>query len=382
MRAHRQPRIRAGCAPVRPGCEYDDVSAQRPDPIRWGLVGYGSGGRIFHAPLIAAAAGIELCAVVTTDPERRAAVARDHPGAVCVSSLAGLPALGVTAVTISTPPATHVPLALAAIDLGLHVVVDKPFALTAAEAAAAEAAAQAAGVLLVPYQNRRWDGDFLTVMALTRAGRLGAVHHFESRLDRCRPVKPGWASDVSAGGGLLLDLGPHLVDQALHLLGPVHTVHACLNTVRGGAAAEDLVIIDLAHDGGAHSTLVASLAAPAPGPRFLVQGSRAGLRIEGFDGQEARLKAGLSPVTPGISWGADDERCARLFDADGGAMDLPLERGRWDTFYPAVASAITDGTPPPVPTSDAVATARVIDAARASARTGRDVLLGEGSSSG
>jgi predicted dehydrogenase len=348
-------------------------------PVRWALAGYGPGGRVFHAPLIASGPGIELAAVVTGDADRRSAVAREHPGAVCVGSLAELPALGVVGVTVTTPPATHALLALQAMALGLHVVVDKPFALTAAEAAEVVTAARDAGVLLTVYQNRRWDNDFLTVRALVEAGRLGTVHRFTSRLDRSRPVKPGWSSAPPAeGGGTLLDLGPHLIDQALVLLGPAVTVHAELDTRRAGAgAADDDIQLHLQHASGARSTLAAGMASPAAGPRFLVNGSAGGLRIEGFDIQEAQLKAGASPASLGERWGVDPDAAGVLTDLDGTAVTVSLERGRWHGFYPAVAAAVRGEAAMPVDPQDAIATARVIDAARESARTGRVIAVAE-----
>lgn len=347
-------------------------------PLPWALVGFGSGGRVFHAPLIASADRLNLVAVVTTDPQRRAQVAASLPGARCVVDLAAAAAAGAVGVTVSTPPATHLPLALEAIRLGLHLVVDKPFALDRAGARRIADAADAAGVAVFPYFNRRWDDDFLTVRALTQEGRLGTVRQFESRLDRSRPVKEGWSSDPAHGGGLLLDLGPHLVDQALLLLGPAVSVGARLDTVRDGAGAEDGVILDLMHESGARSVLSASLAAPAAGPRFLVQGSAGGVRIEGFDGQEAQLKTGRSPRSVGAAWGVERHRVAVVHTVDGATTELPLEPGRWDTFYPAVAAALAGTAAAPTAAGDAIAVARVLDAARvASARGCRVSLTGD-----
>jgi len=352
-----------------------DTSSTPPEPVRWALAGYGSGGRIFHAPLIESAPGLELAAVVTRSPERIEQLRRDHPGVPAVPDLEALADLGVRGVSISTPPASHVELARRALAAGLDVVVDKPFAPTAAEAAALLAEAERKGRLLIPYFNRRWDDDFRTVRRLVDSGRLGTVHRLTSRLDRFRPVKPGWPSDPDRGGGTLLDLGPHLIDQALLLLGPAVTVYAELDTRRpttgSGPAAEDEIQVHLRHASGARSTLAAGLASPATGPRFLVQGSDAGVRIEGFDVQEAQLKQGSSPLSLGDGWGVDPQRAAHLTAADGTEATLPLDRGRWDGFYPAVAVAVLGDGPAPVDPRDAVATAAVIDAARESDRTGR-----------
>ena len=162
-------------------------------------------------------------------------------------------------------------------------------------------------------------------------------------------------------------------------LGPAVTVCAELDVRREGAdsdpAAEDDIQVHLLHASGARSTLAAGLASPAAGPRFLVQGSAAGVRIEGFDIQEAQLKSGSSPEILCEGWGVDPNASALVTDANGTAVTVPLERGRWDGFYPAVAAAVRGEGPFPVDPRDAVATARVIDAARESARTGRTIGL-------
>ncbi|SDP31830.1 Predicted dehydrogenase [Nakamurella panacisegetis] len=342
-------------------------------PVRWALVGYGSGGRVFHAPMLAGADGVELVAVVTGDPGRRAEVADRLPSARAVSDLTELPDLGVAAVTITTPPATHTDLAHRALDLGLDVVVDKPFALTEAAARRLVDHARDAGRMLTVYQNRRWDTDFLTVRRLIADGRLGRVHRFVSRIDRLRPVRPGWATAVSTGGGTLLDLGPHLIDQALQLFGPVARLHAQLRAIRPGSGAEDEVELHLEHAGGVFSTIAAGMASAAEGPRLQVNGDRGGYLVDGFDVQEAQLKSGASPRTLGDAWGVEPPSgFGRLTTADGTVV-VPSERGRWDWFYPAAAAAVRGEGPVPVDPNDAVATARIIDQARISAAEHRVV---------
>jgi predicted dehydrogenase len=345
-------------------------------PLRWALAGYGAGGRTFHRPLITSTGGLDLVAVMTGNPDRQSQVRDDVPGATPVGSLTELWALDVQGVTITTPSGTHAALAHEALDLGLHVVVDKPFALTAADAQALVEHADAAGRVLVPYQNRRWDSDFLTLRALIDAGELGEVHRFTSRIDRFRPVKGSWhGGTAEQGGGTLLDLGPHLVDQALTLFGPVDTVHAELRTIRPGAQAEDDVELHLHHARGVYSTLAAGMASAAPGPRLHANGSRGGFVIDGFDVQEEQLKAGDSPATLGEAWGREPESAWGTLYAGDTWRRVGSERGRWDTFYPAVAGAISDGSAPPVDARDAVATAHVLDAARESAATGSVVRL-------
>lgn len=344
-------------------------------PVRWALAGYGSGGRIFHAPLLRCADGVDLVAVVTANPERAHQVAADLPGVTAVPDLAALPDLGVEAVTITTPPATHTGLARRALDLGLDVVVDKPFALDAAAAEELVTHARQAGRTPTVYQNRRWDGDLLTVRRLIADGSLGTVHRFTSRIDRFRPVKAGWAGDPADGGGTLLDLGPHLVDQALHLFGPVARLHAQVRAVRAGSAADDEIELHLEHASGVFSTLAAGMASAAQGPRFQVTGSLGGYLVLGFDLQEAQLKGGGTPASLGSSWGQEDESAYGVLTTASGATPVPTERGRWDTYYPAAAAAIRGIGPVPVDPADAVATARVLDAARVSADEQRVVEL-------
>lgn len=344
-------------------------------PVRWALAGYGSGGRIFHAPLLRCADGVEFAAVVTADPERQAQVTADLPGVTAVPDLAALPALGVEAVTITTPPATHTVLAHQALDLGLDVVVDKPFALDAAAAAALAEHAQQAGRTLTVYQNRRWDSDLLTVRRLIAEGQLGTVHRFISRIDRFRPIRSGWADDPSDGGGTLLDLGPHLVDQALYLFGPVARLHAQVRAVRPGSSTDDEIELHLEHESGVFSTLAAGMATAAEGPRFQVTGSLGGYLVLGFDVQEEQLKAGDTPATLGDRWGQEDAAAYGVLTTASGSTTIPTERGRWDTYYPAAAAAIRGAGPLPVEPVDAVATALVLDAARLSAAERRVVEL-------
>src|SRR3954469_15978138 len=215
-----------------------------PRPLRVGLLGYGLAGRVFHAPLIAACPDLVLAAVVTRDPERRAALRAVHPGAEALDAPEQLweRAASLDLVVVATPNRSHAALARAALHAGLAVVVDKPLATSAAEARALIDEARARGRRLTVFQNRRWDGDYLTVRKLIADGALGAVHRFESRFERWNPVpRPGWreSGDPADAGGLLFDLGAHLIDQALQLFGPARTVYAELDRRRPGVVADD-----------------------------------------------------------------------------------------------------------------------------------------------
>jgi predicted dehydrogenase len=340
------------------------------EPVRIGLVGYGFGGRWFHAPLLASAPECAFLGVVTSSPERRALVVREHPEAALFGSLEELAAAGAEAVTISTPAATHSALTDEALRLGLAVVCDKPFALDAAAARRSADLAESLGLPLAPYQNRRWDSDFLTVRALAGQGLLGEVRRLESRFERFAP-EPGPAA---SGGGTLLDFGSHLVDQALVLLGPVESVYAEWRPHPNGE--DDDVFVALTHSGGARSHLSGSWSEGAPGLRFRVTGSEGSYTVPGpMDGQEAALLAGRTPATEGAGWGVEPEdRWGRLSRGDEGEP-VPSLPGAWDTFYPAFAAAVRGAAEVPVPARDAVATARVLDAARRSASEGVVVRL-------
>ncbi|SCX55462.1 Predicted dehydrogenase [Klenkia marina] len=344
--------------------------------MRFGLVGYGFGGRWFHAPLLAAAPSVDFLGVVTTSPERRTLVAADQPSAACFDSLEALVDAGAEAVAISTPADTHSALTDRAIDLGLAVVCDKPFAMDADAAQASVEKAEAAGLPLSPYQNRRWDSDFLTLRRLVDDGSLGSVRVLESRFERMADGDgPG-----AAGGGTLRDFGSHLVDQALVLLGPVSSVFARWSLRSTGLDDDVLVVLD--HAGGARSVLGGSWRSGAPGPRFRVTGS-AGSYVVGtevlengmgaMDGQEFALLAGESPASP--TWGTEPASAWGRLQRGASATVVESERGRWDTFYPAFAAAVRGTGPVPVDPRDAVATARVLDAARRSATTGEVVSL-------
>jgi predicted dehydrogenase len=334
-------------------------------PVRIGLVGYGKGGRFFHAPLIAAAAGCELAGVVTRSAERRGDLERDHPGTPAHDDLAQLASAGADAVVISTPADTHVPLALQAISLGLPVVCDKPFALQAAAARQALEQAERAGVPLTVYQNRRYDADFLTVRAVLGSGELGQVTRFESRMEQYAPA----GGIPASGGGILLDLGAHLADQALLLFGPVMSVYAELD-------GPGRFFIAMRHAGGVVSHLVGDLLLHGvPGPRFRVFGSTGRYDVGAFDGQADELMAGGSPAASGGAWGVvPRERWGRLHTGHT-TRPWPSERGDWTEFYASFARAVRGLGAMPVDPWDAVAGLEVLEAAQHSAVTGQVVTL-------
>jgi scyllo-inositol 2-dehydrogenase (NADP+) len=218
--------------------------------------------------------------------------------------------------------------------------------------------------LLVPFHNRRWDSDQLTLRGLIAAGELGDIYRYESRFERWRPNPntSAWREALSPaeGGGVLLDLGVHLVDQALSLFGPITGVVGEVEARRG--EADDDVFIALHHASGTRSHLWASAVSAAPGPRLRVLGSRAAYVVEELDGQEAALREGANPAEEGFGAESPD-RWGHLVRGDE-SETVPSQPGRWRDFYPAVERAIRTGEPPPVAASDAVAVLEVLDTAR------------------
>ncbi|MFJ1705689.1 Gfo/Idh/MocA family oxidoreductase [Kitasatospora sp. NPDC088346] len=348
--------------------------------FRVGLIGYGLAGSAFHAPLIATTPGLRLDAVVTANPDRRAQLHREHPGARAVDTPEQLLAQAdsLDLVVIASPNRTHVPLARAALAAGLATVVDKPLAATADEALALCEFAERSGTLLSVFQNRRWDGDFLTVRRLVEEGALGRVHRFESRFERFRPKpKAGWRelADPAEVGGTLYDLGSHLVDQAISLFGPVDTVYAEIDTRRDGAVVDDDAFLALTHTGGVRSHLWTSAIAPLGGPRLRVLGDSAGYTKSGMDPQEADLRAGRRPGD-GTPWGTDTPDLFGTLGTDEDAVPVPTDPGDYPAYYAGISAALVTGNPPPVDPRDAVATLAVLEAARSSDATRSVVRLG------
>ena len=336
--------------------------------LRVGLVGYGDAGRGIHAPLLARA-GLAVTAVQTRDPGRVAAVRAELPDAAVVPTLGRLLDRDLDLVVLASPSGVHAEQALACVAAGVPVVVDKPLATDAATARSVSDAAAAAGVPLTVFQNRRWDGEHLTLRRLLAEGALGEVFRLERRWERWRPEpKDRWRENAAPadGGGLLLDLQSHLVDAAVQLLGPVTSVYAEL--AARTTPAEDDAFLACTHAGGARSHLGALSLAAAPGPRTRVLGTRAAYVATSFE--------------------AEPTAFAALADLDGahtgwlvtGDQRTPVRRepGHHADFYAAVAGALRGGAGQagmPVQPAEAVHVLQVLDAARVSDAARRVVRL-------
>ncbi|TDB87514.1 oxidoreductase [Actinomadura sp. KC216] len=349
--------------------------------LRVALIGYGTGGSVFHAPLISSVPGMRLAAVVTGNPERQAAVRERYPEAEVADDADRL--WGASGeydlVVITAPNRQHVALARTALTSGLPAVVDKPVAASAADARSLAALSAVRGLPVFPFHNRRWDGDFRTASRLVGSDALGDVRRFESRFERWRPeVKKSWkeSTDPRDAGGILFGLGTHLIDQAVALFGRPGTVYAEIDARRPGAAVPDDVFVALSHPGGVRSHLWASATAAQLGPRFRVLGSRASYVVPGMDAQEGQLRAGLTPKDPGYGIAPPDSY--GVVGTPGEERLEPTAPGAYQEFYASVARALAGEEPPPVTLADAIIGLEVVEAAARSAAERAVVDLDEG----
>jgi predicted dehydrogenase len=315
--------------------------------------------------------GLELTSIVTSNPERVAEARSAHPDAAIVATADDL--FGAAGehdlVVVAAPNRAHATLAGAAIEAGLHVVVDKPLAVAAEEGRELADAARSRGVVASVFHNRRWDGDFLTLRRLLRDGELGELVRLESRFERWRPeVDRGkWREGGTPedAGGVLFDLGPHVIDQALELLGPARSVYAEVRALRAGAEVDDDFFVALEHESGARSHLWGSMMAAQLGPRFRALGTRTAYVKWGLDVQEDALRAGADPRDTGF--GEEPRDAWGTLGTDDDERPVETERGRYVEFYEGVERAIRESSPPPVPLEAGIATLDVIEAARRSA---------------
>lgn len=354
------------------------------EPVQVVVLGYGLAGAVFHAPLIASTPGMRVAAIVTSNPERQARAHSDFPDARIVASADEIwrNASEYDLAVVATTNRTHVPLGLAAMEAGLGIVVDKPVAPSVADAERLLAASRASGRFFTVFQNRRWDNDFLTLRRIIDAGALGALTRFESRFDRYRPdPKEGAWRELPApeeAGGLLFDLGSHLIDQAMVLFGQPDRVYAEADVRRPGARIDDDTFVALHFPGGVRAHLWMSAVAPILGARFRLSGLRGAYEKNGLDPQEDALSSGMRPGDP--RWGHEPrEQWGRLATEVGGIrLESLVETlpGAYERFYAGVRDALTSGAQPPVNPAESIAALRVIEAARESARTGTAIALG------
>ena len=329
--------------------------------LRVGIAGYGLAGRYFHAPLLKGC-GFEVAAVTTTNPERAQHAHDDFPDVKIVSSIDELVSIPLDLIVVASANIVHAEQAIASINSGIPVVVDKPMGRTFLETKTIIDAGVAGGVPVCTFFNRRWDSDALTIKRVLASGDLGVIHRLESRFERFRPDRnpQSWRENMSAaqGGGLLLDLQPHLISTAIDWFGTAELVGSSVRALRGGG--DDDSVLTLEHSNGVVSYLSASVIVGAPGPRIRILGTNGALIINDLDPQEALLREGLYPK--GGRWQIPTASRAFIHRGDD-VEEIAGENGNYGLFYQAVAGALENMNPWPIDNQDALLVARIIDQA-------------------
>lgn len=341
------------------------------NPLQVALVGYGFAGKTFHAPLISVVDGLKLTHMVSSDPEK---VRRDWPGVTVLSSIdeaCANPSIGL--IVVATPNTSHFELAQKSLAAGKHVIVDKPFTLTVADAQKLLAQAASARGLLSVFQDRRWDGDFITLRRLLEQGPLGEITHFESHYDRYRPeIKQRWREMPGPGSGVWFDLGPHLIDQALQLFGLPGAVFGDIAAQRRGGSTDDYFHVLLRY-GARRVILHGESFVSADLPRYIVHGTLGSYVKFGIDSQEEALKHGEKPGGPG--WGADPRPGTLYIWKDGELQtnSVSAAAGNYARYYEAIRDAITKGAPNPTTPQDILAVMTVLETAVQSSEQRREL---------
>ena len=342
--------------------------------FRAGLIGYGFGGRTFHAPLLQAA-GIDLAAIASS---RTGDIHRDFPDATAYDTVEALLAdTSLDLVIICTPSPTQGALAIQALEAGHHVVVDKPFAASVAEAERMIEAAQKAGRLLSCFQNRRWDSDFLTIKDLLANDTLGTIHDYRAHFEFYKPdVGDVWQNRALPAVGIAYDLGTHMIDQAVQLFGMPDWVEGDFRMLRPTSQVLDTMFVRFGY-GTMRASLFSSYFSADFTSRFVVHGAKGSYRKYHMDGQEAQLKAGMKAHDPGF--GVEDPSLyGTLTTYPDGRMHTapqPSRDGTHHSFYRLMREAIETGAAPPVLPEEARDVLRLIDAAMEASDTGRQIAL-------
>jgi predicted dehydrogenase len=340
-------------------------------PVRVGLIGYGYAGKTFHAPLIQSVTGMELNIVGSS---KRDTVLADLPGiTVCSDMEEAATHPNIDLLIIASPNESHYPLAVAALDAGKHVVVDKPFTVKLADARSLVQLAEERAQLLSVFHNRRWDSEVLATKAIMESGMLGEISHFETHIDRFRPqVRQRWREQAGPGAGLWFDLGPHLIDQAMQLFGLPETINASFAVLRKGGETDDWAHVQLNYR-SLRVILHVSLLVSGGVPRSVLHGTLGSWAKFGADVQEKQLVAGMLPGSPGF--GDDPDPGIFYEGATGKHTRIPAPAANQADYYLGIRDALWGKQPNPVPPEQASAVMAMLDTSFQSGATGRVLPL-------
>lgn len=347
------------------------------------VIGFGLAGKVFHCPFVHAVPGLRLAGIVQRQGDTASLA---YPDATILRSFEEALASTAQAIVIGTPNGTHFELAKQALNAGKHVVIDKPFTGTSEEARELIDLAASKGLIVAPYHNRRWDGDFVTLKKVVASGELGRIVSVESHIDRYRPLQREgtWKETDGPVNGLLFDLGPHLVDQALDLFGAPKAVTANVRSDRDTTDIVDAFDITFHYDRllmHCRSTMVAA----DPAPRFLAHGTKGSFRKMGLDPQEPALLGGAKVPrvgTPGVwlqeepsAWGTLTVATNPADPTNQMHRDVKTELGDYRGFYASVRDAILGVAPLTVSSEDGFRVIRLLELAQISSKEGRTVLV-------
>lgn len=331
--------------------------------IKTALLSYGMSGKVFHAPFLDLHPGFEL----TGSWERsKKLIKSDYPQVKSYKSIEELLKDDVDLVVVNTPVATHFEYAKKVLQSGKHALVEKAFTATVEEAQELKALAEEKKLKLAVFQNRRWDSDFKTVKDVVDNGLLGEIVEAEFHFDRYNPslsIK-GHKETINAGAGILKDLGPHLIDQALYLFGFPKAVFADIRITREKSLVDDYIDILLYY---AHFRvrLKASFFVREAIPSFVVHGKNGSFLKSRGDIQEEALKMGKKPTLK--NWGIESRSREGLLHTESGGKiiheNIPTLTGNYYDFFDGLYSSITENKPEPVTAQDGVNTMRIIEAA-------------------
>lgn len=342
--------------------------------IQTAIIGYGLSGQVFHGGLLETMSQFHVHTIITTDPAKKTLAKQHHPTARVLDDPDTMIAdAAIELVVISTPNIHHHPLAKKALLSGKHVIVEKPFTVTSAEAEDLIRTAEKAGRMLTVYHNRRYDSDFLTLRQVIDSGELGDIRLFESAYDRFRPDvnASAWREMQLPGSGILYDLGAHLIDQALTLFGLPTSLYADVRSLRGGPVDDHFeIILDYPQ---MKATLTSRPLIKEPLPRFAIHGSSGSFVKYGLDVQEADLKAGKRRKYD--DWGHEPENLWGMLNTTDKRRRIPSLAGNYHGFYKAVYAHLTQGTPLPITAQDGLHVIRMIELAMASSEKGCRLTL-------
>ncbi|KAL3673715.1 hypothetical protein V7S43_001412 [Phytophthora oleae] len=336
-----------------------------------GLVGFGTGSSVFHAPLLVSSGQFDLTHVLERSTSKSQVLS---PAPKIVRSMDELLATDVQLVVISTPTTVHFEQAKQAMQAKRHVVVDKPLCVTEQQAKDLCAIAKENGVLFSVFHNRRFDSDFLTMRSLIEDGTLGQVQKFEAHYDRYRPTMKGyWKEKAGLCGGVLYDLGAHVTDQALQLFGVPDSVVSDVQIQREGAENDDYFRLEFKYKAFPELEVIlsAGMLVKNPGPKYTVVGTKGTFEKYGEDGQEDALRAGKRPGDEG--WGQVPESTYGKFTdaATGETRVIPSKLGSYEVYYKNIAAAIRGEEKLLVNPEEVVPQIRIIEEAKKTERVNR-----------